>query len=83
MHHWGSEAIHKMLGVLDESVIEGVTTIPFQKQILADSMFISGNYNTNFLNTFQYKELDNEWIKKIYYLQKNTNGLDVNEYEAL
>ena len=56
-----SEAIHKMLGVLDESVIEGVkTTIPFQKQILADSMFISGNYNTNFLNTFQYKELDNE-----------------------
>ena len=56
-----SEAIHKMLSVLDESVIEGInTTIPFQKQILADSAFISGNYSTNFLNTFKYKEIENE-----------------------
>ena len=56
-----SEAIHKMLSVLDESVIEGInTTIPFQKQILADSTFISGNYSTNFLNTFKYKEIENE-----------------------
>jgi len=56
-----SEAIHKMLGVLDESVIEGInTTISFQKQILADSTFISGNYSTNFLNTFKYKEIENE-----------------------
>ena len=56
-----SEAIHKMLGVLDESVIEGInTTIPFQKQILADSTFISGDYSTNFLNTFKYKEIENE-----------------------
>ena len=56
-----NEAINKMLGVLDECVIEGIkTTIPFQKQILADSSFISGNYNTNFLNTFHYKEIENE-----------------------
>jgi acetyl-CoA carboxylase biotin carboxylase subunit len=56
-----NEAINKMRGVLDESVIEGIkTTIPFQKQILADSSFISGNYNTNFLNTFHYKEIEDE-----------------------
>ena len=56
-----NEAINKMIGVLDESVIEGVkTTIPFQKQILSDSSFVSGNYNTNFLNTFHYKEMENE-----------------------
>jgi acetyl-CoA carboxylase biotin carboxylase subunit len=56
-----NEAINKILGVLDECVIEGIkTTIPFQKQILADSSFISGNYNTNFLNTFHYKEIENE-----------------------
>ena len=56
-----NEAINKMLGVLDECVIEGIkTTIPFQKQILADNSFVSGNYNTNFLNTFHYKEIENE-----------------------
>ena len=56
-----NEAINKMIGVLDESVIEGIkTTIPFQKQILADGSFVSGNYNTNFLNTFHYKEIENE-----------------------
>ena len=56
-----NEAINKMVGVLDESVIEGIkTTIPFQKQILADDSFVSGNYNTNFLNTFHYKEMENE-----------------------
>ena len=56
-----NEAINKMLGVLDECVIEGVaTTIPFQKQILKEETFVSGLYNTNFLNTFEYKEIENE-----------------------
>ena len=56
-----NEAINKMSGVLDESVIEGVfTTIPFQKQILNNDIFVSGEYTTNFLNTFKYKESSDE-----------------------
>ena len=59
-----NESIQKMSSVLDECVIEGVkTTIPFQKQILKNLDFIDGNYTTNFLNTFEYKEIDNEWWK--------------------
>ena len=46
-----NEAISRMLGALDECVIEGIkTTIPFQKNILKNKDFISGNFNTNFLN---------------------------------
>tara|TARA_B100000965_G_scaffold296243_1_gene254474 strand:+ start:2789 stop:4150 length:1362 start_codon:yes stop_codon:yes gene_type:complete len=52
-----NEAIKKMSGVLDECVIEGVsTTIPFQKQVLQDELFLNGQYTTGFLNTFEYKE---------------------------
>ena len=64
--------------MLDESVIEGVKLhIPFQKQILADSMFIS-EITIQILNTFQYKEFDNG-DKKIY---KEHEWLDVNGDEA-
>ena len=56
-----NEAIKKMSGVLDECVIEGVsTTIPFQKQVLQDELFLNGEYTTGFLNTFEYKENLNE-----------------------
>ena len=50
------EAINRMLGALDECVIEGIKTIiPYQKQILLDQNFQSGDINTGFLNNFQYK----------------------------
>ena len=51
MAHNRNEAIRRMLGALDECVIEGIkTTIPFQKNILSNKDFKSGNFNTNFLN---------------------------------
>jgi len=52
-----SEAINRMIGALDECVIEGIKTIiPFQKQILLHNDFQSGNIDTGFLNNFIYKE---------------------------
>ena len=49
--HDRNEAISRMLGALEECVIEGIkTTIPFQKSILKNKNFINGNFNTNFLN---------------------------------
>ena len=51
------EAINRMVGALDECVIEGIkTTIPYQKQILLDENFKTGNINTQFLTNFQYKQ---------------------------
>lgn len=45
-----SEAIMKMRRALDEFIIEGVnTTIPFHKKVMNDPDFISGNFNTNFI----------------------------------
>ena len=56
-----NESIQKMLSALDECVIEGIkTTIPFQKQILKSQDFVDGYYTTNFLNTFEYKEIEHE-----------------------
>lgn len=45
-----TEAIMKMRRALDEFIIEGVnTTIPFHKKVLNNPDFVSGNYNTNFV----------------------------------
>ena len=56
-----NEAINKMSSVLNECVIEGIsTTIPFQKCILSQLEFTNGKYTTSFLNTFEYKENNNE-----------------------
>ena len=42
------EAINRMVGALNECVIEGIKTIiPFQKEILMDKDFIDGNINTS------------------------------------
>ena len=50
------EAINRMIGALDECVIEGIKTIiPFQKQIMSNPDFQSGNIDTGFLNNFHYK----------------------------
>ena len=51
------EAIHRMIGALDECVVEGIkTNIPYQKQILENSIFQSGNIDTGFLNNFKYNK---------------------------
>ena len=50
---WGKdreEARLRMLRALNEYVITGIkTTIPFHREILNDEIFISGNFNTSFL----------------------------------
>ena len=51
------EAINRMVGALDECVIEGIkTVIPFQKQILLDENFRAGNFTTAFIENFNYKK---------------------------
>ena len=45
------EAINRMLGALNECVIEGIkTTIPFLKDLLVNPEFIKGNIHTNFID---------------------------------
>jgi acetyl-CoA carboxylase biotin carboxylase subunit len=45
------EAIARMDAALAAMVVEGVpTTIPLQRQILADARFVSGVYDTSFLD---------------------------------
>ena len=52
------EAINRMIGALNECVFEGISTIiPYQKQILNNEKFKSGNFDTSFLNNFKYKEI--------------------------
>jgi len=47
------EVIAKMARALDEFIVEGVnTTIPFHKQLMRDSKFISGKFSTSFLKEF-------------------------------
>jgi len=51
------EAIAKMHRALSEYVIEGVkTTIPFHLKLMKDEQFLSGNYTTKFLETFNLKD---------------------------
>ncbi len=53
--------INKMKVALKECVIEGVDTIiPFHIKILENSFFIDGEYNTNFLNNFNYNTNEEE-----------------------
>ena len=55
-----SEAINRMLGALEECVIEGIyTTIPLHKRILKSNVFHEGNFDTNYLGIL-IKEYDNE-----------------------
>ncbi|MBE0425826.1 MAG: acetyl-CoA carboxylase biotin carboxylase subunit [Nitrospirae bacterium] len=45
-----TEAIMKMRRALDEFIIEGInTTIPFHKRVLNNPDFISGNFDTHFI----------------------------------
>lgn len=46
-------AITRMLGALEEFIVEGVpTTIPFHKAVLQHPDFISGNYDNTFLEKY-------------------------------
>ncbi|MDR6998866.1 acetyl-CoA carboxylase biotin carboxylase subunit [Neobacillus niacini] len=48
-----NEAIKKMLRALDEFTVKGVaTTIPFHQALLKNEVFTSGEFNTNFLETY-------------------------------
>jgi acetyl-CoA carboxylase biotin carboxylase subunit len=50
------EAINTMHRALSEYVIEGVkTTIPFHLQLMKDERFLSGDFNTKFLDDFELK----------------------------
>jgi acetyl-CoA carboxylase biotin carboxylase subunit len=52
------EAINKMKRALNEFVIEGIkTTIPFHRQLMEDPRYVSGDYTTAFMDTFQMKEI--------------------------
>lgn len=49
-------AIAKMRRALNEFIIEGVkTTVPFHKQLMQDERFLSGKFDTSFLNNFTLK----------------------------
>jgi acetyl-CoA carboxylase biotin carboxylase subunit len=51
-----NEAIAKMRRALDEFVIEGIqTTIPFHRAMMNNPDFISGNFDTKYLDTHDWK----------------------------
>ena len=53
-------AINRMERALEETIIEGPkTTIPFHQQIMKDKKFRSGEFDTSFLETFDYKKRGN------------------------
>jgi len=50
-------AIEKMVGALEEFTIEGVaTTIPFHKKVMQNKKFQDGDFDTSFLETFEFKD---------------------------
>ena len=52
-----TEAISKMKRALDEFVIEGInTTIPFHKKVLNNPDFLSGNFDTHFVEKLNGKQ---------------------------
>ena len=51
------EAIKKMKRALDEYIIEGVkTTIPFHKKLMNNKRFLSGKFDTGFMEDFEIGE---------------------------
>lgn len=52
-------AISKMRRALGEFVVEGVkTTVPFHQQVMEDERFVSGNFDTSFLEDFKLAPVD-------------------------
>jgi len=55
--HTREEAIARMSRALDEFIVVGIkTTIPFQKQVMHDTVFQSGEFDTSFLDTFRFEK---------------------------
>jgi len=53
-------AIKKMSRALDEFVIEGIhTTIPFHRKLMTEQKFIDGDFDTTFLESFDFSDLTN------------------------
>ena len=51
------ECITKMERALDEFIVEGIkTTVPFHQKLMKNEDFRAGNFNTGFLNTWNFKE---------------------------
>ena len=54
------EAIIKMRRALDEFIIDGIsTTIPFHKKVMNNPDFMSGNFNTNFIERINSSHQEN------------------------
>ncbi len=52
------EAIQRMKRALEEFKIEGIkTTIPFHKALMEDEKFVSGQFTTKFLESFDYSKM--------------------------
>ncbi|MCP4122569.1 MAG: acetyl-CoA carboxylase biotin carboxylase subunit [Bacteroidetes bacterium] len=52
------DAIDKMKRALEEFYIEGIsTTIPFHKALMDDPVFRSGNFDTKFMETFDFSKM--------------------------
>ncbi len=53
------ECITKMARALDEFIVEGIkTTVPFHKALMKNEDFKSGNFNTKFLDSFDFNSLE-------------------------
>ncbi|MDX1667652.1 MAG: biotin carboxylase N-terminal domain-containing protein, partial [Saprospiraceae bacterium] len=51
------ECIRKTVRALDEFIIEGIkTTVPFHKQLMQDERFLTGKFDTSFMNDFKLQE---------------------------
>ncbi len=52
-----AETITKMERALSEFIVEGIkTTIPFHVKLMKDENFRAGNFNTGFMETFNFKD---------------------------
>ncbi len=52
-------AINKMASALEEFTIEGIkTTIPFHRQVMRDERFRAANFDTSFLDSFEFNPPD-------------------------
>ena len=53
------DAINRMERALEETIIEGPkTTIPFHQEIMKNDKFRSGDFDTSFLESFEYNKKD-------------------------
>jgi acetyl-CoA carboxylase, biotin carboxylase subunit len=52
-----AQAVRRLQRALDEFIIEGIAnSIPYHIQVVNDPAFVSGNFNTSFVEHFEYRE---------------------------